>query len=49
MWQYVIESNETLPPLLELTEYTSYSFKVAFVDIPHKQYVYLVSLSLQDK
>ena len=36
MWQYVIESDETLPPLRELTEYTSYSIEMAFIDIPRK-------------
>ena len=35
-WQYVIDSDDSLPPLTELSEYTSYSIEMAFIDLPQK-------------
>ena len=35
-WQYVMDSDDSLPPLTELTEYTSYAIEMAFLGIPYR-------------
>ena len=35
-WQYVMDSDDSLPPLTELTEYTNYSIEMAFLGIPYR-------------